>query len=60
MTIFRYKKDKELYKIYYGKFSGCGCCYSYKAEKLYGKSNDIRLGKDKNILDDFEVVAVRY
>lgn len=54
MTIFRYIKDNKLYKIYYGKFKKCTCCFSYRAEGLY--HNNIILLKDKD-LNLFDKVA---
>lgn len=55
MTIFRYKKDNKLYKIYYGRFKKCTCCFSYKAEGLY--HDNIIILKDNDLIL-FDEIAV--
>jgi hypothetical protein len=59
MTIFRYKKDGRLYKIYHVVRSMCMCEEKgYQAIPLYGKgSGNCYNGFKVESLDDFEVVA---
>jgi hypothetical protein len=58
MTIFRNKKDKQLYIIYKGGTCICRgqCCGTYTAYDFYKPWISFK-GKVK--LEDFEVVAVR-